>query len=224
MILCTKLRIKVIIGVCVAIAAVVLICCLVPSAGKKLDYKATFYYVYYDTPKDAHSASSMSSVVQSYGGAGYVVSCNGNYYVTVACYYKETDAETVCASLNKKGLSCSSVKVERDEYKLKGAAKKYADKYQGNLNTLLSVSKICYDLANSLDTATQNQNGAKSILADVKTDLNSLLRLNGTNCFAEELSLLLAECDDVSEGYILSREVRRLQVAVCDCIINVKLY
>ncbi len=224
MIFCTKLRVKVIIGVCIALVAVILVCCLVPSADKKLSFKATFYYVCYDSPKDAHSASSMSSVVQSYGGAGYVVSCNEKYYVTVSCYYKETDAETVCASLNKKGLACTVVKVERDDYKLRGAAKKYAEKYQGNLNTLLSVSKICYDLANSLDAMTQSQNGAKSILTDVKTNLNSLLRLNGANCFASELSALIAECDDVAEGYILSHDVRRLQVAVCDCIINIKLY
>lgn len=224
MIVCTKFRIKVIIGVCVAIAAIVLTCCLVPTAGKKLDFKATFYYVCYDSPKDSHSASSMSSAVQSYGGAGYVVCCNDKYYVTVSCYYKDTDAETVCAALKQKGLNCTVVKVEREDYKLKGSAKKNAEKYQGNLNTLLSVSKICYNLANSLDAATQSQSGAKSVLADVKTDLNSLLRLNGANCFAEELSSLIAECDDVSEGIILAREVRRLQVAVCDSIINVKLY
>ena len=224
MIVCTKLRVKVIIGVCVAIAAIILTCCLLSSAEKKLNFKATFYYVCYDSPRDAHSASSMSSVVQSYGGAGYIICSNQKYYVTVSCYYKETDAETVCNSLKNKGLACLVVKVERDEYKLKSTAKKNAEKYQGNLNTLLSISKICYDLANSLDSMTQNQNGAKAVLADVKTDLNSLLRLNGANCFASELSALVAECDDVSDGYILSRDVRRLQVAVCDCIININLY
>lgn len=203
---------------------IIIICCAVPSCGKKLDFSATFYYVCYDAPRNVQSASSMSSIVHSYGGAGYIIESGGNYYVTVACYYTDREAQSVLKPLANKGLECSVVEVEAGDIKLKGRAQRNADLYAGNMCTMLSLSRLCYDLANSLDEFAVTQSAAKTVLSDVQTGLDSLSRQNASNCFTGELSALRAECNDVSHGYVLSRDVRRLQVAITDAIANITLY
>ena len=212
------------IGVAAAIAvmAVVLICSL-SSCKTKLNFSATFYYVCYDSPTDAHSASSMSSVVQSYGGAGYVIHSGNKYYVTVSCYYSDGDADKVAAQLKHKGLGCRTVKVTADNFRLGGSARGKRDLYEGNLTTLLSLSKMCYELSNSLDNGCQ-QTAAKAVLSDVKDGLNALSRANKNNCFSREIEGLIAECGDVSHGYVLSRDTRRLQIALTDSIANINIY
>ena len=221
-----KLRVKrtVFAVVAAAVLALIILCFTLPSCAGKLGFKATFYYVCYDSPSDAQSASSVSSVVHSYGGAGYIIRCGGNYYVSVSCYYDETDADSVVTTLNKKGLNCSVVKVEAGDYEMRGSAKRYAEKYKGNLETLLSLSRLCYDLANSLDGYSCSQSSAQSVLGDVKTGLSGLARINTSNCFTKEIDALLAEYSDVSSGYIFSYDVRRMQIAITDCIANIRLY
>ena len=208
----------------VAVAVLIIILCSIPSCGEKLDYTATFYYVCYQSPSDVHSASSISSAVHSYGGAGYIVEDGGNYYVTVSCYYSQRDAETVCATVNHKGLKCFVLKAEKDGYALSGSAKRYKEKYVGNLNTLMSLSHICYDVAISMDISTCDQDGAKSLLEGVKSGLDGLARQNASNCFSPEIKSLLAEYEDVTHGYIYSYDVRRLQIAIADSIIKIRLY
>ena len=203
---------------------IIVICCALPSCSTKLDFTAEFYYVCYKSPTDVQSAASVSGVVHSYGGAGYIIENGGNYYVTVSCYYEENDANSVCANLNNKGLSCKVICADRQKITLPPSAKNNGESYKGTLSTLRSLSVMCYDLANGMDGNTHNQSSAKSLLGEVKTGLEGLLRANKTNCFSQELSALIAECDDVSHGYVFSYDVRRLQIAITDSIIHVQLY
>lgn len=204
--------------------AVIILCSAVPSCSGTLDFSATFYYVCYNSPTDAQSAASVSGVVHSYGGAGYIIENSGKYYVTVSCYYDSGDASSVSKNLNNKGLSCTVVEASREKISLPPSAKNKAEGYKGTMNTLYSISLMCYDLANGMDGGTHNQSSAKSVLSEVKTGLESLYRANKANCFSDELSALIAECDDVSHGYVFSYDVRRLQIAISDCIIHVRLY
>lgn len=207
----------------VGLAAIILFSA-VPSCSGKFDFSATFYYVCYDSPTDSQSAASVSAVVHSYGGAGYIVESDGKYFVTISCYYNESDADGVCKALSNKGLSCVVLEAGRSKISLPLSARGKAEVYKGTLSTLRSISEVCYALANGMDEGRHNQTSAKSVLGEVKTGLESLLRANGTNCFFQELSKLIAECDDVSQGYVFSYDVRRLQIAVCDSIIHVRLY
>lgn len=194
------------------------------SSRKKLTFSAEFFYVCYDSPSDAASASSISSLVHSYGGAGYIIKNGRKFYVTVSCYYTESDAQSVIKTLSSKGLCCSVVTVKAGGYTLRGTALDgKVKKYDGNLNTLLQLSEICYDIANSLDDGSLSQQGAGSALEAVSTGLDSLVRQNVSNCFTNEIEALKAEYADASYGYIYSRDVRRLQIAFTDCIANVKL-
>ena len=154
------------------------------SSRKKLTFSAEFFYVCYDSPSDATSASSISSLVHSYGGAGYIIKCKSKYYVTVSCYYSESDAQSVVKTLSSKGLSCSVVTVKAGGYTLRGTALDGKVKmYDGNLNTLLELSQMCYGIANSLDDGSLSQQGAKSALEGVSMGLGSLARQKVSNGF-----------------------------------------
>ncbi|MGN1060671.1 MAG: hypothetical protein ACI4QN_02955 [Candidatus Coproplasma sp.] len=207
-----------------AIATVLCVACVSLFGGNTLNFNATFYYVCYDSPPDDSSIVSVSNLVHSYGGAGYIAKSCGKSYVVVSCYYTDEDATTVCSQLNKRGLSCSIVKAETPQRNVYGSAKQSATKYEGNLKTLYSISQTCYNLANSVDKCEVGQTGAKSVLAEIKSTLKGLAGNNGENCFSQEFEYLIAECEDISYGYVFSYDIRRLQIAVCDSIVNANIY
>lgn len=196
----------------------------VPSCSGKVDFSAVFYYVCYSAPTDSQSAASVSGVVRSYGGAGYVIENGGEYFVTISCYYDDGDAAAVVKTLGAKGLGCKVVQVQRDNISLPLSAKNKAQSYKGVLDTMLSLSRMCYDLANDMDGGARNQNAAKSVLGEINSGLSGLYGANKSNCFSSELSGLIAVCDDVSAGYVFSCDVRKLQIAICDSIIHARLY
>lgn len=208
-----------------AVALTVLICVFaVTCYGSKLKYTTRFYFVCYAMEENSISAGSISSAVSAYGGAGYIIEYRGKYYITVSCYYEEKDAENVCRELKDRNLQCSVLKIETNSYLLKTSnAKKNAELYKGNLNTLYSLSRMAYDCANALDTGEYSQGNAKSVIADIKSGLNSLYA-NTSNCFTVELNRLTAECEDAAGGIIYSKDLRKLQIAIADTIINIRLY
>ena len=214
------------ISIAAILAVTVTVCiCVASCRSAKISFKTTYYFVCYAMEENSLSASSISSAVSSYGGAGYILEHNGVYYVTVSCYYNERDAKSVCQSLQGRNLNCSVLEISTDEYVLKSsAAKKNAKLYQGNLNTLNSLSVLAYDCANALDTGAYGQSSAKSVISDVKQGLNGLLNANTDNCFSTELRRLIAVCDDCSEGFIYSKDLRKLQIAIADTVINIELF
>ena len=214
------------IAIVAVVAATVIICvCAVSCSGSKLTFNSCYYFVCYRIADNSISASSLSGTVSSYGGAGYILNYDGNYYVTVSCYYTSNDAETVSSSLKKRDLDCSVLKVETDTYKLNGySAKNNADLYLGNLNTLHSLSVLAYECANGLDTGNFSQSKAKDVISSLKSGLNGLLKANESNCFTNKIEFLIAECEDKESGYIYSKDMRYLQIAVTDAIINAELY
>lgn len=222
MFIITKKKFALLSVICVAVLALfaVLVCAL-PQKKICLNFSACFYYVCYDSPNDSTSASSVSSLVHSYGGAGYTVMADGCYYVVVSCYYDEKDAQSVCKTLSAKGLNCSVKKVEAGDYQLDQNQKDLTQKYTDNLNTMLSISRMCYELANGIDGYSCGQDKAKGVLSSIRISLEGLACSNYGNCFYDEICNLISECDDAVEGYIFSCDVRRLQVAVCDSITNV---
>lgn len=214
------------ISVLAAVGFTVAVCIFAFSCqGAKLKFKTCFYFVCYAMEDNSISAGSISSAVSAYGGAGYIIEHGGKYYITVSCYYEEKDAENVCRELKDRNLSCSVLKIETEEYRLKTSyAKKHAELYRGNLNTLNSLARLAYDCANALDTGAYNQSNAKSVIADIKSGLKSLLSANENKCFTIELKRLIAECDDAAGGIIYSKDLRKLQIATADTIIHIELF
>ena len=203
---------------------IIMFWCLPLSAcSSRLDFSAEFYYVCYSCPGDSLSASSISSLVSSYGGAGYIVLLDGKYYVTVAAYYNESDAQSVRDALAKKQLECEVVKAEREDFTLHRSEDISAEECLSALRTIYSLSVMCYDLANGLDRFTIDQAAAKSVLDSVRDSLEGLQRADSAGALGTDIARVGAECDDVMYGYILSKDVRRLQIILCDAIINVDL-
>lgn len=189
-----------------------------------LTFNTEYFFVYYSEQDDAQSASSISSAVESYGGAGYIVEVDGKYYITVACYYTLTDAQTVCANLKERGLDCSTLSAKKSGYALTTArARQNAQKYLNNFAVLDKLSKTLYGAANSLDSGAAGQEEAKAVLEFARTTLNGLALENADNCFLPEINYLSAECKDCAYGYIKSSSLRALQIAVIDCIMNIIL-
>lgn len=206
------------------IAAVIIIICAVSCSGGKLTFKSTYYFVCYRITDNSISASSLSNAAASYGGAGYILNYEDSFYVTVSCYYKENDAEAVCISLKKRDLDCSVLEIKTDKYTLSGSAKKNSQLYLGNFNTLNSLSTLAYECANGLDTGAFSQSKAKDVVLSIKTSLKGLLNSNASNCFTNDINFLIAECEDKERGFLLSKDMRYLQIAIIDTIINAELY
>ncbi len=215
-----------VVGVGAVVIATVIICvCAFSCAGGNMAFNASYYFVCYRVTDNVISAGSLSGTASSYGGAGYNLSYDGNYYVIMSCYYQKNDAETVCSSLKKRDLDCTVLEIKTDEYRLKSySAKRNEELYLGNLNTLHTLSMLAYECANGLDTGSYTQQQAKSVVYDIKSGLKGLLNANRDNCFSSEIRRLIAICGDISEGYVYSKDLRKLQIAIADTVINIKLY
>ena len=213
------------VAVTAILAVTVVICAFTFSCNlSTLNFEATFYFVCYKTEENYVSASSVSEAVSSYGGAGYILELDGEYYITVSCYYSENDANAVCDSLARRDLNCFVLKKETDEYYLPRSAEKNSELYRGNLNTLTSLSSLTYTCANKLDTGEYSQADAKRVLGEVLKGLRSLENANKENCFSSELRRLITICEDAESGIIYSKDLRKLQIAAIDTVINIELY
>ena len=214
-----------IIAVSATIAVTVIICvCAATCSAATLDFETTFCFVCYRAPENSISAGSLSGTVSSYGGAGYILNHDGDYYVTVSCYYSQNDAETVCANLKRKELDCSVLVATTEKYRLtNGYAKRNSKLYEGNLNTLNSLSRLAYDCANGLDTGEFSQGKANEVISAIRSGLSGLSAANTDNCFTDILKRLDTECDDRQGGFIYSKDMRYIQIAIADVIINAEL-
>lgn len=218
---------KIFIAVAVVSAFVALLAVIAYATvifSSRLRFAVEYYFVCYMTQDDAQSASSISSTVQSYGGAGYILKSDGKFYITVACYYSMDDAQSVCDKLKQRGLDCFALKAERDGYSLTTSrARGNAQKYYDTLSVLHSLSQTVYRAANALDGGTGGQEQAEAALLFVTNTLCGLARENSDNCFLPELDYIIAECEDARFGYIKSSGLRALQIAIADCILNIEL-
>ena len=208
----------------VALVTVIIIIAAFSCSVNKLTFKSTFYFVCYRTEDNAVSAGSISGAVSNYGGAGYILEYGDSFFVTGACYYDDKDANNVCENLKKRDMECEVVEISTEEYYVANASSANNKLYLGNLNTLQSLTTLAYNCANSIDTGEYGQTQAKSVITDIRNALKGLLTANTDNCFSGEIRRLIAECDNVNEGYVYSKDLRRLQIAIADSIINVKLY
>lgn len=206
-------------------AVTVIICAFAVSCNTlTLTFETTFYFVCYKSSDNYLSASSISDAVSSYGGAGYILELDGEYFITVSCYYSENDANAVRDSLARRKLDCFVLKKEITEYPLPRSASKNAELFRGNLNTLTSLSSLAYACANKLDTGEYSQANAKQVISDLLKGLKSLQNANMSNCFSNELKRLTIICEDAGSGIVYSKDLRKLQIAIADTVINIELY
>ena len=203
----------------ILIATVIIIVGAVSCSGGKITFEETFFFVCYKKSDNAISAGSLSETASNLGGAGYILKYNEKYYVTLSCYYEEDEANDICAALKQRELECFVLKIETKEFKLYGNSKQNKELFKGNLKTFSSLSHLAYECANGIDTGAYSQNKAKSILANISDTLDGMLKSNGNNCFTEKIKSVIDECGKVS-GYLYSKNMRYIQIALADVIIN----
>ena len=216
---CKRGIIAVILAAAIIIAAAII--AAIPSCGSRIDFSAQFYFVCYKSADDAHSASSISSTVQSYGGAGYIIKLGSNYHVAVACYYSREDVESVMLSLADDGLSCQVIEAYAGGYDIPRRLSGQKSNISGALATLSQLGSLFYETANGLDGGTLTNAAAVSVLGNARAVLNAAMSENEGNALYSEINYLLALVDDLDPAYVYAREVRALQIAVCDCLLNV---
>lgn len=209
----------------VIISTVIICISAISCSGGKITFETSFYFVCYRKSDNAVSAGSLSDTASSLGGAGYILYNKDSYYVTLSCYYTKDEADAVCSNLKKRDLDCTVLNIETNEYRLENQnAKNNQNLYIGNLNTLNSLSTLAYECANGLDTGEYSQSNAKQVLASIIDTLNGLKKNNENNCFTEIITSAIEECESVRGGYLYSKNMRYIQIALADRIINARLY
>ena len=207
----------------ILLTTVVICLSAVSCSGGKLKFERTYYFVYYRMSDNILSASSLSEAVSSYGGAGYVFAHDNYYYATFACYKTQDEADQVISNLKKRDLECNALKVEIKNLRLQNRnAKKNRELYLGNLNTLDSLYSLAYECANGLDTGNYSQQKAKQILSSISDTLNGMLKNNSNNCFTQNIKSLIDDCDRAG-GYLLSKNMRFIQISIADKILHTEL-
>jgi hypothetical protein len=217
-------------GVCFAtisfafIALIIALSCAIASAFNKINCSLTCFFIYYSIEEDEVSASSISTLVTNLGGAGEIIECDGVYYITIACYYKQEEAKLISDNLSNSGVNCGILKRTLSSVKLRsGNAVNNRQKYEDNINALISIANICYEAANNMDIGKVAPDNALQIVNDIKSSLSGLYAQNAANCFADILKRLIAECNNICVGNIKSCDMRRLQIIVIDGVFNIKL-
>lgn len=215
----TKLK-AALLFVAAAIIVMSAVIAALPSCNDKLEFSARYFFVCYENPDDALSASTISSTVQSFGGAGYIVKIGEGYRVVVACYYSKEDAEKVIGNLSEEGRPVTLVEAYIGGYDFPYALKGEMNGIAGALAKLNELGAIYYSLANALDGGTLSPQAAEGVLAENLSVLRELKATMSSNALGEEIAYLVALAEEVSAP-VAGREARALQVAVCDAILNV---
>lgn len=222
---CMGIRVGRAVAAALAAAALIIIASAVaaaPSCVSRAAFSVRYHFVCYKSADDAHTAASVSSVVQSHGGAGYIVKTGDDYRVAAGCYYSAEDARKVCSALSDSGLACDAVEAGVDGYDLPRDLAPHADAVLGAIRTLDQLGRIFYGAANGLDGGTMTADAALSLIADARSAAAAVAAGQRENALGEEAAYLVALMDDIGSARVTAREVRALQVAVCDAVLNVR--
>lgn len=208
--------------ICVVVLSLVICISAISCTGRKVTFTATYCFVCYKIADNSVSAGALSGTVSDYGGAGYVLTYNNCYYITVSCYYKKADAESVCATLKKGETVCTVLQINTDKFRVDNSVNTNA--YLSILNNLDSLSRLAYECANGLDTGSVSQSNAKDVLRNIKTGLDGLSQSYPANRFTENLKELSAKCTELKKDFVYSKDMRFLQISIIDNIIKAYSY
>lgn len=185
----------------------------------KILYEKTYYFLARECTEA--SASSVAGQVYSSGGAGYYMQEGSKGYVVLACYGEKTDAEKVLRTLTEKGEEVCVLERAFSQTYL------YADglfraKVASNLKTVESCAQLLYDTANGLERFALSQEQARLAVGGVAKALNGLMAEEDVRFFAwqQSLHLALKRANEIREGILFAKDVRYLQVMLCEQIVN----
>lgn len=183
----------------------------------------TFYFLV--LPADEQTATVWAQNVYVNGGAGYSFLHDGTYYVALASYRTENEANNVRASLKQKGRQTKILPLTVDSfYFTTRAQKEEKQNIEDCVNTLLQCVDLLYNTANGVDTAQYTQEDSRAIVAELKTVLGAL-REKDTLRTEEILVSAINQCRGIISGTVYAKDIRYLQLFLSEKIYDLqKIY
>lgn len=189
--------------------------------------RVNFSKEYYFLVKDAEetTVTAVSGDIYSAGGAGYFL--EGDNAVAIACYFKETSAESVRKNLEEKGTEMRLIVKSSSDLVLRGSKCEYKKLIESNLETVDHFAHILYDTANGLERSELTQHEAKAALNGVVSSLRGLIASNEGDVFSL-WNVALKEAErrgsELSEGLLFAKDLRYMQTMLCDKAVNFTNY
>ena len=181
--------------------------------------RVSFDKDYYFLVKDCEEATvtAVSGDVYSSGGAGYFME-NDNA-VAIACYFKETSAQSVQKNLAMKGTETRLIVRSPSDLVLRGRKSSYKEQIQSNLETVDTLAHILYDTANGLERSELSQKEAKAALSGVVSSIRGLIEANEDTVFSlwnTALKEAQRRGAELGDGLLFAKDLRYVQTMLCD--------
>ncbi len=208
--------------VCVA-AGIVLFVAVGGQGYARVSFKKDYYFLVKDCEETTSAA--VSGDIYSSGGAGYFM--KDDNAVAVACYFKESSAESVRKNLQEKGTDTRVIARTPDDLVLRGAKSAFKSGIESNLETVDHFAHVLYETANGLERSELTQKEAKAALVGVVSSLNGLIAGNGEE-FYVPWNVALREAErkgsELAKGLLFAKDLRYLQTMLCDKTVNLNNY
>ena len=200
-------------------AGLILFMTLGGNGYARVSFSKNYYFLVKDCEET--TVTAVAGDVYSSGGAGYFL--EGDNAVAIACYFKETSAQSVKKNLEAKGTETRLIVRSPENLTLRGRKSGYQKQIQSNLETVDTLAHILYDTANGLERSELSQREAKTALSGVVSSLKGLMSGNEGDVFAL-WNTALRETErrgkEVSEGLLFAKDLRYLQTMLCDITVR----
>lgn len=171
----------------------------------------TYYCVVRQTA--AESVGVWSETAYLDGGAGYVVETDGDIFVALAAYERESQAKGVADALGRRGTACTILPLSIGTFYF--TDRKRLAVYEQTKDCVfasLELAGLFYRLANGLSAGEYTQREAVSVLEESRKVLKTICK----GCGGGETERMLRECERkcraILSDTILSSDVRYMQL------------
>lgn len=216
----------------VCLAGAFLVVMLLVAAGERSVYinvRKNLYFVCFQTVYREDVANSVSSVICSGGGAGYVLQRGKGYAVVYSLYLRERDALSVCENLKDGGQNAEVVALSVDKVYLPASAVSNAERIISFYNIFYDCISLLSKTAEELDAGRIDFNGARCALESGADVLSGLVKTLGEGNKSERKKCLFLKdgaenAEQLIRGYVegifSSSDIRSIYVNMGDFYIK----
>ena len=184
------------------------------SAHETISVSKTYYFLVRDC--EDTTASAVAGQIYFSGGAGYIQEAGGKSAVVLSCYFTENDAQFVRSSMAEKGVEVAVRKLSAKDFSLSGSACAERSRLLSNAET-----------ANGLERTAVSQDEARAAVRGVYKALKGLREGNAGGLYDRWNAALYQterRARETAEGILFAKDLRYLQVQLCDFIVNFSDY
>lgn len=195
------------------------------SAHETISVSKTYYFLVRDC--EDTTASAVAGQIYFSGGAGYIQEAGGKSAVVLSCYFTENDAQFVRSAMAEKGVEVSVRKLSAKDFSLSGSACAERSRLLSNAETAETCAKILFDTANGLERTAVSQDEARAAVRGVYKVLKGLREGNAGGLYDRWNAALYQterRARETAEGILFAKDLRYLQVQLCDFIVNFNDY